>query len=77
MTQANEPRAPGAHPTATRSTLSLSEAPLVLDTVYSRALASAADRATRAGVKRAFRAAYRALRDGDIRPAVLLAARWP
>jgi hypothetical protein len=57
--------------------MSLSDIPAFLDASYSRAIAGASDRSTRAGVKRAFRAALRAYRDGDVRPAVLLVHRYP
>ncbi len=57
--------------------MSLNEAPFVLSAAYSRALNTARDRADVAGVRRAFRAASRALSAGDVRPAVLLTYRYP
>ena len=57
--------------------MSLSEAPFLLSASYTRAIGAAPDRFTRSGVKRAFRAAFRALDNGDTRPAVLLSYRWP
>jgi hypothetical protein len=57
--------------------MSLESAPFLLDASYARAIGGAPDRATRSGVKRAFRAAYRALASGDVGPTILLAARWP
>ena len=57
--------------------MSLSEAPFLLSASYHRAIGGAFDRGTRAGIKRAFTRAFKALDNGDTRPAVLLSYRWP
>ena len=56
--------------------MSQSDAAHVLSVTFDRAIRHAPDAFTRRGIARAFRKARRALRAGDTRPVVLLAARY-